>query len=144
MEKKTYQVISIKEGSFEDSKSIQSILLNEKSKIQKICKNTFLNSTIESLSLSANVSDLEEGWCKGTSKLTKVMILPNNKHFMNIDNKFVIEKSDKSSDEYDTLIFVRRDIKDCTIPSFIKEIAPYAFSESLIESIFIPSQIERI
>lgn len=59
--KKIYQVISIKEGSFEDSKTIQSILLNEKSKIQKICKNTFLNSTIESLSLSANVSDLEEG-----------------------------------------------------------------------------------
>lgn len=72
------------------------------------------------------------------------MILPNNKHFMNIDNKFVIEKSDKSSDEYDTLIFVRRDIKACTIPSFIKKIAPYAFSESLIESIFVPSQIERI
>lgn len=63
---------------------------------------------------------------------------------MNIDNKFVIGKSDKSSDEYDTLIFVRRDIKHCAIPSFIKIIASFAFSESLIESILIPSQIERI
>lgn len=49
-----------------------------------------------------------------------------------------------NSNEYDILVFACRYIKDATIPPNIKIIASYAFSETDIESIFIPPHVKKI
>lgn len=41
-------------------------------------------------------------------------------------------------------MFVRRDIHKITIPSFIKQIGAFAFSQSLINEVLIPSQVMKI
>lgn len=56
----------------------------------------------------------------------------------------VFGKINSKSDEYDNLLFVRRDIQNLIIPSFIKRIGRYAFPESNIEQIFIPQHVTEI
>ena len=53
-------------------------------------------------------------------------------------------KTDVESNEYDALVFVRRDSIKITIPSFIKGIESYSFSDSSIEEISIPSHVTQI
>ena len=43
------------------------------------------------------------------------------------DDKYLLYKSDESEDEFDTFLFIRRDIKEFSIPSNIKTISSYAF-----------------
>lgn len=70
--------------------------------------------------------------------------MPSNKGFINVNNQMVIRKSKEKNEEYDTLIFVRRDATKVIIPSFIKQIGSYAFSECPIETISIPSSVTEI
>ena len=49
------------------------------------------------------------------------------KNIMNYEDTFIIGKSDLTKENFDVLLFVRRDVEKVTIPSFIKRIAPYAF-----------------
>ena len=138
-----YNVVSIKEGAFRNTKSLYSLNFPADSKVEKIEKDVFTFSSIESIFIPKSVNELEEGFCRGASKLKLIMVMPSNKQLMNIDNKMIVSKS-KSNFEYDNLIFVRRDLKSMIIPSFIKRIGRYAFSESFIENIFIPSQVREI
>ena len=95
--------------------------------------------------------------------------MSNNQRYKSYDNKFIIGKSNKSQEEYDELIFSIRNIKQITIPTFIKTICSYSFCEfkqlkeidipnnsqleiidsnafknSSIESILIPNSIKKI
>lgn len=125
-----YIVKSISQSSFKDSESIKMIL--------------FANSTIETLLFTSNVSQLDDGWCYNTPALSKTTIVPNNEYFLSIDNKMILGNSNLYSDGYDILVFVSRDAKTITIPSFIKQISSYAFQHSHIESIFIPRHVIKI
>ena len=76
------------------------------------------------------------------------------------DNKFIIGRSNPKSNIFIVFYFVRRDIEDVKIPSFIKKNAPYSFEscfklknadffdDSELEFIgyssFSPSSIETI
>ena len=63
---------------------------------------------------------------------------------MYFDDKMLIGKKDDKSDICDVLVFVRRDIEEVVIPSFIDVIGPYAFSNSKLEEIVIPPKVTRI
>ena len=139
-----YSIEKILRFSFKNSKTIKSIQFPSNSKIQTIEKESFAYSTLEKINIPSSLSNLEEGWCKSTSKLTKITIMPNNESYQYIDNKMVIGKDDKKSDNYDVLIFVRRDIEEITIPTFIKRIASYALSETRIQKVSIPPHITKI
>lgn len=69
--------------------------------------------------------------------LTDIQIIPRNQQNIKYyDDKFLVKKSDPMSDDFDVLLLVRRDIENVKIPSFIKQIAPYAFEKcSKIKSI---------
>ncbi|KAK8847896.1 hypothetical protein M9Y10_018935 [Tritrichomonas musculus] len=70
--------------------------------------------------------------------------MPNNPNYMNVDNSFIVSKTDPYCTDYTNLIFVNRSIKKVIIPSFITQIKSYAFSECSIEKVFIPSHIKKI
>ena len=135
---------SIKNNSFKAA-SINSIQFPPDSKILTIEK-AFAFSTIHSISIPPSVTELKDGWCCNTPLLSKVTVMKNNKYYKNYeeDEKLILGKSDITKDEYDVLIFASRDIKKVTIPPNITTISSYAFSESSITYIHIPSHITQI
>lgn len=139
-----YIVTSINKNSFEFSFRLKSIQFPLDSELRKIETNSFYNSTLERITIPSSVCELQYGWCHGAVQLKKVNLMPNNKMFMHIDNKIIIGKKDIKSKEYDTLLYIQPNIKRIVIPSFIKEISPYVFSSTEIESISIPPQITKI
>ena len=56
----------------------------------------------------------------------KIIISPSNGQFKFIDDKYLIGKSDSNKEEFDILLFVRRDINEFSIPSNIKIISSCA------------------
>lgn len=58
-----YNVIRIKEGSFRNNKSIYSLNFPNDSFVQKIEKDSFTFSSIESLFIPSSIIELEEGFC---------------------------------------------------------------------------------
>lgn len=77
-----YNVIRIKEGSFRNNnnKSIYSLNFPNDSFVQKIEKDSFTFSSIESLFIPSSIKELEEGFCRGTLKLKIITTMPNNKY----------------------------------------------------------------
>lgn len=139
-----YIVTSISAKAFENSKTIISVSFPSDSKVDTIEKDAFLSSTIEKLLIPSSITDLQEGFCRETPKLTKIAIMPNNKQFIYIDNKMIVGKSDINKEEYDNLLFVRRDAESIIIPTFIKKIGRYSFSEGKIVNLSIPPQVIEI
>ncbi|KAK8840051.1 hypothetical protein M9Y10_030984 [Tritrichomonas musculus] len=137
---------TISENSFSGCKELRNIEMAADSNLQIIEKYSFSGSQIESLTIPSNVSVLEEGWCQGTPNLENVTVDRSNKYFKNCEtnDKLIIGKSDDKNDEYDTLVFVSRNIERGSIPSSIKRISPYAFSKCKIHNIFIPANVTEI
>ena len=70
---------------------------------------------------------MKEGWRGGTKNLTRIIISPSNGQFIFKKDKYLIGKSNKNNDEFDKLLFVRRDIKEISITLNIKIIESYSF-----------------
>ncbi|KAK8838499.1 hypothetical protein M9Y10_033127 [Tritrichomonas musculus] len=142
---KEYIITCISSGAFKGSNTIKSVQFPLDSEVRIIEKNAFVESSIEKLFIPSKMSVLEEGWCNGTSRLTNVGVMPNNRYFMYLNNKMIIGKKNNDSNEtYDTVHFVRRDIKKVEIPSFIERIESFSFSTTEIEKITIPSKVTYI
>ena len=140
-----HQVEQIKESAFSSCYQLKSIKISPDSKLQVIEKKAFEYSSIESIEIPSSIKELKEGWCEGTPKLTNVMIIQNKEQNISYyDNKFIIGKSDIKSDIFDIFVFAPRNTKTVKIPQFIKKIGSNAFSNSLIENIYIPSQVKEI
>ena len=93
-----------------------------------IRKNAFSHSKIKYLSLPSNC-ELEDGWQKRVFASTTIEIVSNGEQRITwYDDKLIIGKSDPKSDRYDVIHFAKKDIEKITIPSFIKRIASFAFS----------------
>lgn len=60
------------------------------------------------------------------------------------DDVFIVGKSNPENDDYDELIFARKDVKYATNPSFIKRICPFSFYKSNVKNVTIPSNVEEI
>lgn len=92
---------------------------------------SYLYSSLECISLPPSVTDLQEGWCRGASCLTKVKISPDSKNFkyLNPDEKIILSKSNQESELFDDIIFASSDIEKVEIPNFIKRIKSYSFYE---------------
>ena len=70
--------------------------------------------------------------------------MPKNQYFKNYNDQLVVGKTDIKNEDFDILVFVSRDVKTIIIPSNIKIISSYAFSGSLISSIYIPPSVIKI
>ncbi|KAK8892239.1 hypothetical protein M9Y10_029462 [Tritrichomonas musculus] len=135
-------VTSINEKSFLNVFA-KSIEFPEDSKVRKIAKNAFQYSHIDSITIPASVSELEEGWNSRTYKLSNITISPSNQNYKKWEN-LIIGKSDTKSDTFDVLVFVSRDSKKATIPPGVKRVSSYSFSLSSIEKVTFPSSVIEI
>ncbi|KAK8842425.1 hypothetical protein M9Y10_026008 [Tritrichomonas musculus] len=168
-----FVVESIKERAFQNLNSISSIIFPPDSEIKRIEKDSFLFSSIEQLFIPSSILYLEEGFCRGTPNLKHIKMMPNHQEMMYVDNKTLVGKSESSSDEYDVLLFVRRDVKhfdrthydskrsfeigegafykcdklqDIEIPlnSKLQKIETLSFIKTSIKSIKIPSSVIKL
>ena len=127
--------------SFCNHKDLKKVSISEDSELQKIGKNAFSGANITDLFIPQNVKELQNGWCKGTKCLKKIMISPKNKHFKYLDEKqsIIVRKSDPNKENFDTIAFANRYIECVTIPKAIKYIDLYAFENcSYLTNLFIP------
>lgn len=123
-----FNVIKIGNYAFANCKNLKNIVFNQNSKLISIGSCAFKNSPIEKIIINENVSMLNERWCEEIKAPTKVIVNESNPYFKNIDNKYIISKTNKNKDDYDDIIFVQRNIDDFTIPSNIRKIEPCCFS----------------
>lgn len=91
--------------------------------------NVFSDNPITKLIIPDTTKEIDPSNFDGVVVLTKIKISSNNKNFLFLDKKILLTKSEGQSEGqiFDKLIFARRDIDSIVIPSYIKEIAPYAF-----------------
>ncbi|KAK8875535.1 hypothetical protein M9Y10_005702 [Tritrichomonas musculus] len=104
-------VTKIGQGSFRNCKNLRKVRIHKKSNLQAIEKYAFSRSNIEEIYFPSSLKELKEGWCADTEKLNKIIISPSNDNFIFKDDKYLLGKSDGNQEEFDTLIFVRRDIE---------------------------------
>lgn len=131
-----YLLTEIKANSFKGNHSIYSIEFSEDSSLRKIEKKSFKDSSIERITIPSSLEELEEEWCACTNHLCHISVQPNNNRYKiyEKDRKILIGKSDIKSDNFDILVFACRDIKNVIIPSTIKHICSFAFSECKFKS----------
>ena len=126
------------------NRDIKTVKFAEDSAVNAIYFRAFSRSKINEIQFPASLKELKEGWCESTPNLTKIEVSPDNPFFSAYDDKLIIRKSSIEEENYDILSFCVRDIKDITIPSFIKKIEPFSFIDSSFEKVIIPSQIHFI
>lgn len=113
--------------------------------VKRIASFAFSGSSIESITIPSSVSQFDVGWCGYTEKLSEVKITPSDEtSIIYFEDKLILGKTDSNSDVYDVLLFARRDVKTVKIPSFIKRISSYAFGQSTIEKVSIPTETTHI
>ena len=122
------------------SSSVTTIGCNAFSKCDNLQKNeilenseitfddeSFSESTIETMIINSKKINFNDDWCKETSNLNEIVISPSNKDCIFADNKLLLCKSDKCSDDYYILLFAPRNIEKAIIPSNITIIANNSF-----------------
>lgn len=121
-------MIKIDKRAFYFCYKLKQVDIKNDSNLQIIEKEAFAYSSIESISISANIKELKEGCFKETSKLNKINVSPYNQFYKIYDNNFILSKSSPKKEFYDTLVLSTRDIESVIIPDFIEIIAKYAFN----------------
>ena len=122
------RVNKISSGAFYQCSSLQQINIPDDSELQVIEEIAFEYSLIKSINIPSSLTKLKDNWLKSSvCKNFEVHIDVKNKVFKYFEDKIIIGKSNPESDDYDDLIFVRKDITKLTIPAFVKRITPYSF-----------------
>lgn len=132
-----YFITSISRNSFKKNQKIETVSFQEPSKISSFQANAFKLSSIKQIFIPSTLTELCDGWCNKTHNLNSITISPNNKNFIFFNNQCILGKLQPTSGFYDSMIFVRRDIIDIAIPSFVKVIRPYCFQNcSYLKNVF--------
>ena len=137
-------VTQIEHHTFCECQNLQHVEFPHDSELQVIKDEAFVNTMIKRIMIPSTVCELKENWCSQTPNLENVIIMSGNQRYANYNEDIVIGKSNVDCEEFDTLVFVSRKIYYVTIPPFIKIIGHCALNKSLINSIFIPPQVEQI
>lgn len=122
--------------AFSYCNKLKSIEFSKDSQILAFGKYSFSYCFLTNLTIPKTVEKLDKGWCRGNFKLKKVFISSESRHFkyLNEKNEVIVGKS--KSGFFDEIKFANRDIKQVFIPSMIKYIDSFAFSECrLLKSI---------
>ncbi|KAK8890149.1 hypothetical protein M9Y10_034909 [Tritrichomonas musculus] len=141
-------VTEIKYSPFNNCTSLTEFIIP--SSVTKIEQKLFSGcSSLTKLTIPSSISEIKEGFLYNCPKLSQLIIQQNpnssDYRFKLIDNKFIVYKSDKSSNDYDILLFVLHDVVEITIPSYIKKIASSALNYcSLLKEVIIPSSVTSI
>lgn len=120
-------VVKIGTRSISQCRNLKKIFFQSDSELRVIESDAFSLTPIEEIEIPSNSVELKEGWCGGMFALNRVLILPNNTRYLYMNDSILLGKSDEKSDSYDVLLFVRRDIDEIVIPSFVRRIASKSF-----------------
>lgn len=145
-----YIVISISKNSFSNSKTIKTVQFSAYSEIQTIGENSFSYSSLESIIIPENVTEIASNAFSNCKCLKRIEFHPNSKlqqiYSYSFSNTIIesisipsnvekIEKSAFHSCSQLKQIFIQNNSK-------LKKIHEYAFNGTLIESISIPSDVK--
>ena len=128
-ENQDYKVTKICKKAFEWSTSLKTLEFSSDSNLLTIEEDSFINSSIESITIPSSLIELKEKWCYGANKLNNIRIHPNNPHFKLYENKFIIGKSNQNEEKFDVLVFCMRNVETVQIPDFIEIIGSCAFEQ---------------
>lgn len=114
------------------SKNLISVKFEGKSSLEIIGKNLFpfftdIYTIPYDLTIPSSVKFIG-GLCSLPTKIFNNIISKENPNFKYIDDSMIIGKFNSESEEFDTIISARLDIKKAIIPSYIKHISQFAFS----------------
>lgn len=144
-----YIVTSISKEAFRNM-SFDDIRFANNSELRTIKSKSFNYSNIKRITFPSSLSEFEEGWCEHLANLNSIKINPKNPCFKIYEDKFILgrsitvlseseSKEEKEIKNYDVLIYCVRDVKSVQIPSFIRNIESYAFSNcDELEEVYIP------
>lgn len=137
---------NIQKKLFDCDKHLKKVEIPVDSFLRVIEDNAFDFSPISELYLPSTVEKIEEKAFENIDDNTKIIISPNNQHFAYMDenNQIIVSKSDKNSDDFDIIVFeCDKKITSVTIPKNIKHIKSYAFKDCLnLKKIIIPKDSE--
>lgn len=88
--------------------------------------------SIENLLIFSQKIEFDNEWNGSILTLNNIELSKSITQYKYIDGKYLAGKSDPNSDVYDTLLYVARNSYVATIPSYIKIISNYAFSNCII------------
>lgn len=123
------QICKIGEGAFSKCVNLKTVNFPNDSKLKSIDKNAFFGTSLQKIVMPPSLENLKDGWCWGTTNVFNIQVPSLNKNFGTIANNYIIGKSENEINDYDTLIFARKDSKVIVLPLKIKRIAPYAFDQ---------------
>lgn len=137
-------VTSIRKHAFSNDRFLKTIRFSPDSEVRFIGDSAFQHSKIKNIEIPKSVCELSNSLCNGTSELTRVTVDPANKCYKNDEKNpnLILGKSDKKSDDFDVLVCAWGNIKTVTIPSNVKQIAPFAFSSLDINDVVILKQLQ--
>lgn len=121
------QVRVIKSESFYSHKKLKSMIFTDDSQLKSIERGIFYEAPIEKLVLPSSLEYISEDCFDSISVLSTIEVSPKNSLFTVLQNNYLVRKSDKNSENFDIIVFARRDIKKAQIPSSIKYISKYSF-----------------
>lgn len=134
----------IKSSSFAFCRKLETVNIPIDSKLQRIESNAFESTNIKKLSIPSNTI-LCEKWCHSSFELNQIELIERDeKYYDYFDNGWIIGKTDLEQNNFDTLVFVPRNTKTITIPSFITSIYSCACCCCKIKKIVISNQITHI
>lgn len=134
---------TIKSCSLSDCKRLKTVTFSEDSELISIENDSFFQSSIESLFIPEKVVELNDLWCSSTNNLNVISISPKNERFLYFQNQMIIGKDDIKHRIYKNIVFVRRDIENVNVPSYIEKIKPFSFCHcQQIKSITFPENSE--
>lgn len=118
--------------AFWGSQSLQKVVFSMDSEIQIIGRFALFNTSIESITIPSSAASFRSGWCGSPPSFKEFKILESEVKNIaifgdNEDEKYVVFKNNHLQDEYDTLLFAKRNIVRAKVPSFIKKILSASF-----------------
>lgn len=130
-----YYIATIESYAFHHNLSIESLKFALDSSVHQICENSFIDSSIVSLSIPKSLTNLDDRWCFGAMRLSRIEVDERNENFIFVEDKFLI-KTDKNKN-YEDLIFTIRNVEgDIEIPNGIKRFSETSFNNcTKLESI---------
>ncbi|KAK8889654.1 hypothetical protein M9Y10_034407 [Tritrichomonas musculus] len=140
-----FYISYIKRYCFSYCSKLETIEFPDNSQLLLIEKNAFSSSSVKKMNLPSSAR-LEEGWCNITNSLTSILIGPDNEYYKYYDdNKKIILGKNLENGEFDELVFGSRDLREVTIPNYVRRICSSAFSYcELLERVEIPDDSELI
>lgn len=122
------QVYKLEKKSFSNCYFLEEVDFAENSELRSFGDRCFNLSSLKKIRIPSKVEEIQLECFGSNENLTNIFLSPSNKHFMHLDNKFFIGKSDPTISNYDVLVFAHPDLRYAIIPSFIKRIGSFAFS----------------